>query len=287
MGRFLPPTTLLVLAAFVVAGAVVWLAYGQTSMIHGEPPLIQASATPLKKSPDDPGGRQVADLGGIGALMREQPENTPEEHLMPAAEQPLSPAEASAPSLDQGASRERASAPEKRSKPSAKLNGSSAKLDVLINELTSDDPVQPSGAGGPVTAIKVKDTQQDGVLALRPNEPERRRNPELSSREVRVARTGDGVTPDSGPRFQGTPGGRFRVQLAAVREEDDARRAWSTFQERLAAYVSDIEPFFEKAKTKNGVFYRVQIGPFADSGEATSLCLELKKQNASCFVVTR
>ena len=169
MGRFLPPTTLLVLAAFVVAGAVVWLAFGQTSAIHGEPPLVQASATPLKTSPDDPGGRRVADLGGIGDLMDAQPENTPEERLMPAPEQPMSPAGVSLESDEQGGlSKEPVSDPVQTIQAS--------ELDVLISELTSDNPASPSGAGGPVTAIGIKDTQQDAGLALRPNEPESPQN---------------------------------------------------------------------------------------------------------------
>ena len=37
----------------------------------------------------------------------------------------------------------------------------------------------------------------------------------------------------------------------------------------------------------NGVFYRVQIGPFASLQEAEALCDELKRRNASCFVIRR
>jgi cell division septation protein DedD len=72
-----------------------------------------------------------------------------------------------------------------------------------------------------------------------------------------------------------------------VREEDDARRAWSQFQQKLGAAIAGLEPFIERAETKNGTFYRVQIGPFAEGGNAESLCVELKKQDASCFVVSR
>ena len=58
---------------------------------------------------------------------------------------------------------------------------------------------------------------------------------------------------------------RFRVQLAAVREEADARRAWDLFVVDLGPVLRDVQPFFERAETANGVFYRVQIGPFATS----------------------
>jgi hypothetical protein len=83
------------------------------------------------------------------------------------------------------------------------------------------------------------------------------------------------------------PEGEFRIQLAAVRGEADAQRAWNLFMGDLGPVLSDIKPIFERADTANGVFYRVQIGPFASQGAAESLCEELKQRNASCFVIRR
>ena len=48
-----------------------------------------------------------------------------------------------------------------------------------------------------------------------------------------------------------------------------------------------VEPIFERADTANGVFYRVQVGPFASQEAAESLCEQLKQRNASCFVIRR
>jgi cell division septation protein DedD len=81
--------------------------------------------------------------------------------------------------------------------------------------------------------------------------------------------------------------GAFRIQLAAVRDEADARRAWDLFQVDLGPVLSGLEPFIERADTANGVFYRVQIGSFASLQEAEALCDELKQRNASCFVIRR
>lgn len=80
---------------------------------------------------------------------------------------------------------------------------------------------------------------------------------------------------------------RFRIQVAAVREEADARRAWSQLEQDAGPVLSEVQPFFERAETANGVFYRVQIGRFATQQAAESLCAELKQRNASCFVVRR
>ena len=80
---------------------------------------------------------------------------------------------------------------------------------------------------------------------------------------------------------------RFRIQVAAVREEADARRAWSQLEQNVGPILSEAQPFFERAETANGVFYRVQIGRFATQQAAESLCAELKQRDASCFVVRR
>jgi SPOR domain len=79
----------------------------------------------------------------------------------------------------------------------------------------------------------------------------------------------------------------FRVQLAAVRAQDDARRAWADLAGRLGSLVADYEPFYERAETVNGVFYRIQLGPFASEQTADRLCVEVQRRNASCFVVVR
>lgn len=81
--------------------------------------------------------------------------------------------------------------------------------------------------------------------------------------------------------------GDYRIQLAAVRAEADAQRAWDLFQVDLGPVLSGLQPFFERADTANGVFYRVQVGPLASEQEAETLCEELKQLNASCFVVRR
>jgi hypothetical protein len=81
--------------------------------------------------------------------------------------------------------------------------------------------------------------------------------------------------------------GEFRIQLAAVRGEADARRAWDLFAADLGSVLRGVQPIFERADTTNGVFYRVQVGPFASQDAAESLCERLKQQNASCFVIRR
>jgi SPOR domain len=95
------------------------------------------------------------------------------------------------------------------------------------------------------------------------------------------------IAPAEPVESQRTMGPGFRVQLAAVREQDDARRAWADLAGRLGSLVADYEPFYERAETVNGVFYRIQLGPFASEQTADRLCVEVQRRNASCFVVVR
>src|SRR5690606_11227662 len=95
------------------------------------------------------------------------------------------------------------------------------------------------------------------------------------------------ATEPPAPRIAIAPGGDFRIQLAAVRGEADARRAWQLVQNDLGPMLAGVEPIFERAETANGVFYRVQIGPFASEDVAENLCERLKQRDASCFVVRR
>ncbi len=100
--------------------------------------------------------------------------------------------------------------------------------------------------------------------------------------------------PSSTPTLEPAPNngvaaleGGYRIQLAAVRDEADARRAWDLYLVDLGPVLRGVQPFIERAETANGTFYRVQIGPFANLQEAESLCDELKRRNASCFVIRR
>jgi cell division septation protein DedD len=271
---------LLALAAFAASGAVIWLAYGDAREMapNGQPPLIQADATPLKRSPDDPGGRAVAELGGVGELLIDQPDQA-EERLLPRPEQPV------APPAEAG----------ERTKARAALEALVSEIrsdriadgDVGVGGPNSEDPVnfpsparpsfEPSPAESSVAGSNQPSEERRAVTAATARPAETSAPEPQPNVEIAVA----------SPTFKATPGGRYRVQLAAVREEADAKRAWAVFQEHLGPFISGLQPFFERADTSNGVFYRVQVGPFGETSEADQLCVELKKQDASCFVVTR
>lgn len=270
-----PLAPLLALSVSALSVGIIWLAYIEAGemTLDRRPPLVKASTAPLKRSPADPGGSAVADLGGVGDLLRDQP-SAAEERLLPGPEQPVTPAD------DGGASE------------SEDQRTAQEALEAMVSEATSGRSLEESsGAGGPNPDASVEfpsparpsgsiETAEPVTpIITTPLEGERSSSPADQPAETDVAA--------ASPTFRATANGRYRVQLAAVRAEDDAKRAWELFQQQLGPFISGLQPFFERAETSNGVFYRVQVGPFGETVEADRLCIELKKQAASCFVVSR
>ncbi|WGF89439.1 SPOR domain-containing protein [Marinivivus vitaminiproducens] len=86
------------------------------------------------------------------------------------------------------------------------------------------------------------------------------------------------------PAIAPAPGGRFRIQLAAV-AAGNGERGWSELLRDHGNILGALSPSFEEIAGRSGPIVRVQAGPFADKASATEACERLKQQNANCFVV--
>jgi SPOR domain len=137
-------------------------------------------------------------------------------------------------------------------------------------------PQKPARAAPATTAERGTDVRPAGAVG---GEPSPGAQPRSAANETAA------LSPSQTPPI--VADGDFRIQLAAVRGQADARRAWELFARDLGPTLRGVEPIFERADTVNGVFYRVQIGPFARQEAAESLCEQLKQHNASCFVIRR
>jgi phosphoserine phosphatase len=73
-----------------------------------------------------------------------------------------------------------------------------------------------------------------------------------------------------------------RVQVAALRSEEQARDGAGRLEERLAATLGEIGLEIEES----GRFYLIRTEPLTEP-DARSLCERLQDQNQECFVVTR
>jgi len=80
----------------------------------------------------------------------------------------------------------------------------------------------------------------------------------------------------------------YYIQLGALSSVSAAERAWSGAKKKNPNILRGRKLSVERANVpKKGVYYRVQSGPFADSGAAKRLCDALKRRKQGCFVVRR
>jgi cell division septation protein DedD len=355
-----------VLAVFTGFAAIVWMAYeGGAGSPAGEPPLIRAATSPIKLSPDQARGSDVAEEEGVvRELLSDIPFDQQLERLLPDLEEPLTPpapveraepspqpvpapgqmaavdlpppdradrpaeppaAELATPPPQPAGSPEPAPASPETSEP-APASTSSQPAPPTAAQAPRPAPSRPTPTPASPEPGPTADAALDALIAevtqTPAPRPDRRTEAALSRSETATPAAPREPTPaptarpreqqmtattPSGPR-DGTPTGRetrepaitaapsqsqtasgsgYRVQLAAVREQADARRAWDLFMLDLGPILSRYQPYFERADTANGIFYRVQVGPFASAEAAETTCDELKQRNASCFVVRR
>lgn len=308
-----------VFSVFAAFGIIVWLAYQEDARVPlGEPPLITAIATPYKIAPDDPGGRQVPDQREINRLLRDGPEPVPSERVLPLPEEPRRPVvTVTPPEPDEETSVVSEATPP--TTPGSEDADARREAETALARLLADvgpagtptvgEAAEPAAAAGaePVVVPDIRPTTKtaptkvlgDPRPAAAPVEGPSREADEALARLLAeiagVPETGEAVGTPPGTVAALAParaatrppsGSSYRVQLAAVREQDDAGRAWKDLAERLGPLVADYEPFYERAETSNGVFTRIQLGPFASEQAADRLCAEVQRQNASCFVVS-
>ncbi|MEX2201662.1 MAG: SPOR domain-containing protein, partial [Dongiaceae bacterium] len=83
------------------------------------------------------------------------------------------------------------------------------------------------------------------------------------------------------------PAGSYRVQLAAVRSEADARTTWAQLQQKLPELLGSLSLHIEQIDLggDKGIFYRVQATPLADHSSAQALCGNLASRGQDCLVV--
>ncbi len=82
--------------------------------------------------------------------------------------------------------------------------------------------------------------------------------------------------------------GNIRVQLGAYKSQEEADSNWNTIRRKFAAEFSGKEHrIFRVDLGAKGIFYRLQVSPFAATSEAQSFCRSLSSRGQGCFLVTR
>ena len=96
------------------------------------------------------------------------------------------------------------------------------------------------------------------------------------------------VAPVAAPAPAAKPTGKYRLQLATVRTQEEAQAVAAKLQREHAAALAAREPEIDQAVVGNmGSFYRVRIGPYATVQETQAVCAKLKGSGLDCMAVTQ
>lgn len=90
------------------------------------------------------------------------------------------------------------------------------------------------------------------------------------------------------PAQHAKPDGKFRIQLASVRTEQEAKAVAARVKREHATVLASRELEIDRAVVGNmGSFYRVRLGPFASPQETQAMCAQLKGSGLDCLTVTQ
>lgn len=272
--------------ALVAFGGIVWYAYEQGHRTGSEKtaPLIRADMAPVRVRPDQPGGLKVPhqDKFIFEKLTGGDPiEARPVERLLPRPEQP-----GAAPV----ASQQTAATP--KSVRTARKLTTVAKVPMPKRPppaTLSARKATSRAAGAPRVLLPPKLSRGTAAIPLAPK-------PAGAPKPLVVVKKGLGLKTSptkAAPRTAGAttvkpvPGGRFRIQIAAFKNESTARAAWEGVQNANKAELGALGLTIERINISGkGTFFRVQGGPL-DEVRAQAICRALASRKQACIVVRR
>lgn len=254
---FLVAGALLLLAVFAVG---IWYAYrlGVEAGMDGDVPLIAADPQPAKVKPADPGGLEVPHQDvTVYQRFAQQSAKPAEEQLLPEPEQPL------------------------------------AKPPPLPAPAEPAAPEQPGEAAAPGAVTAEQEAAGSAAIAPQAESPaqpapEPQPTPEAEVEAQPVQPSPPAAAPAPPPTTPApAAGGGYRVQLASLRSEAEAREAWSRLKSRHSDLLGRLQLSLVRVDlgSGKGVFHRVQAGPLSEKMLADIVCGELKRRNVGCIVV--
>ena len=80
----------------------------------------------------------------------------------------------------------------------------------------------------------------------------------------------------------------IRIQLAAVKNADEATPEWARLQKTLGTQLDGLVLTVESVDLgTKGIYHRIQAGPFPDKAAAAAKCAVIKQMQQDCLVVVR
>jgi hypothetical protein len=295
-----------ILAIGAVAGAIVLGAGGAfllggntTAFTGGEPPLIKASADPVKVQPQNPGGVEIpnqnkqiyerADQSGDTKVVNreEQPVDVKQAVRMNAgssadatgatAAHPAGTAPQSAGGLNLGEPRKVRTIAIRPDGTLARPEGQQAARPSPVPTMALPAAAQAVPAANVAQATPAQ--PKPAAPAPAPKPVTATSTPASDASPQRVASV-QPVASAAAPEVTATGG--FAVQLGVSGSEGQAQSALEQYQ-RKHADLAGLPPLIRKAEVNGNTVYRVRVGPMSRD-EASSLCSKLQGQGGQCFV---
>lgn len=252
------------LRGITVAIAVIALALfggliGYTYLSHsggpgGPVPLIKADPRPMKSAPEKPGGMEVPnqDKEIYARIDRNAPQGqgTRVERLLPPPESPMP-----------------------RPRPPAAPP-------PLEPEIPAAPAIEP-----PPNAVEVPQPAPVAPRAAAPAPTPTPAKPAAPTPAPQQQASAPRAAP-AAPPPAAAGATRYRIQLAALRTNEDATREWEKLRRAHMDLLGPLALNVVRADLGDrGTFYRIQAGPLADEQAAKDLCRRLAEKKVGCLVV--
>ncbi len=194
------------------------------------------------------------------------------------------------------AAKERPSSPAKgwSTETSAPASSSGGWLENLFGASAAPSNAAPPKTAPPTETASIQKADPPSAPAERPASRVRVSKAWSNATEVHADRAAPSPAaaapraPASDPSPAPTAAGKYRVQLATVRSQSEARALAAKAKQQHASVLAAREPEIDQAVLGNmGSFYRVRFGPYATLQETQAVCARLKGSGFDCMSVTQ
>ncbi len=149
--------------------------------------------------------------------------------------------------------------------------------------------VPPPAAPAPIRQSASRSQPAPQVAQSDPNAPLSLVPPSAAApaRPAVSARTGSSARPASVTRTVATTGGAgaYNVQVSSQRSEAEAQAAFRSLQAKFPNLLGGRQLIIRRADLgSKGIYFRAQVGPFADNSQANDFCGSLKAAGAQCLI---
>ncbi len=246
-----------------------------------ELPLVRAAEGPMKVRPEQPGGIDIPNRDKlVYDRLEKKPPEAGTENLLPRPEVPLPPpkekpqdkAEVTPQPEDKVQASQQSGSASPNTPDKTEAGGSKA-----VDSVTESPTVKKSA---PPTVEEVKAASKPDPAPAPP--PVKKPEP-VKTEPAGVAAKTNAKAPAAAKTSAGSG---YQIQLAAVRQQDAAKREWQRLSKKHANLLGSLSLNVVRADLgKKGIFYRLRAGPLADLASAKTLCQALVKQKVGCLVI--